>query len=290
MRRYGELSGPLAGTCVPGAPNPPEEDDDDSDGVPNAQDNCRALPNPRQGDEDGDGFGDACDPCPVDKDNIDNDQDGVGDACDRHPTTPGDRILLFEGFHDGVPATWERRGTWTPVDDAVEGQVLGTVPAPSAYSGWLTVPVAIEATNTTVTASVTPLSVRFDSTFHAGVIDNQPRAEPDRSSTDGATVCSLLRQLNSQQLFETGLNHTFFRDRTFLHPYAWAFNATSRLALQTRNPATSADRPACTANGPAGPQETSTELHKTIAEPRNAGLFVHGGGARFQWVMIVTSP
>ena len=33
----------------------------------------------------------------------DADGDGVGDACDPHPNTPGDKMILFEGFHHGVP-------------------------------------------------------------------------------------------------------------------------------------------------------------------------------------------
>jgi uncharacterized protein (TIGR03790 family) len=36
--------------------------DRDGDGVPDAQDNCRDLPNPDQRDTDGDGFGNLCDP------------------------------------------------------------------------------------------------------------------------------------------------------------------------------------------------------------------------------------
>ena len=35
--------------------------DRDGDGVPNADDNCLTLPNPRQRDTDGDGYGNLCD-------------------------------------------------------------------------------------------------------------------------------------------------------------------------------------------------------------------------------------
>src|SRR5262249_41512083 len=37
----------------------------DSDGVPDAEDNCPELWNPSQTDSDGDGLGDVCDPCPL---------------------------------------------------------------------------------------------------------------------------------------------------------------------------------------------------------------------------------
>jgi len=43
----------------------PSTEDTDGDGIPDAQDNCPAIPNPAQTDTDGDGIGDLCDPCPL---------------------------------------------------------------------------------------------------------------------------------------------------------------------------------------------------------------------------------
>src|SRR5205814_6795045 len=50
----------IGDACEPPAP------DRDGDGVPDAIDNCPAIPNSDQADADGDGVGDACDPCPHD--------------------------------------------------------------------------------------------------------------------------------------------------------------------------------------------------------------------------------
>ena len=45
--------------------NDPGLQDQDGDGVPDAQDNCPGMYNPTQTDTDGDGVGDLCDPCPL---------------------------------------------------------------------------------------------------------------------------------------------------------------------------------------------------------------------------------
>ena len=84
----------------------PCDPDDDNDGVPDGEDNCRVDPNPGQRDTDGDGIGDRCDP--------DNDGDGVPDGQDNCPLTPnanqrdsdndgiGDRCDSDDD-NDGVP-------------------------------------------------------------------------------------------------------------------------------------------------------------------------------------------
>jgi rubredoxin len=76
--------------------------DTDCDGIPDAQDNCPGIYNPRQEDSDGDGIGDACDNCPhtFNPDQVDSDHDGVGDACDNCPHTFNpDQV---DSDHDGV--------------------------------------------------------------------------------------------------------------------------------------------------------------------------------------------
>ena len=61
--------------------------DSDSDGIPDACDNCPHVANPGQEDADSDGVGDVCDNCPnhANADQLDSDSDGIGDACDNCP-------------------------------------------------------------------------------------------------------------------------------------------------------------------------------------------------------------
>lgn len=61
--------------------------DSDSDGIPDARDNCPKLANPDQKDTDGDGIGDACDNCPqaANPDQKDGNGNGVGDVCEPPP-------------------------------------------------------------------------------------------------------------------------------------------------------------------------------------------------------------
>jgi hypothetical protein len=108
------------------ADSPAEPNDVDGDGIANASDNCPNVANPDQANEDGDGFGDACDDCPpFPSTGADADGDGVGDLCDPHPTTPGDSIVLFEGFANGMPPMWTATGPWT----VSNGDLISTVTA-----------------------------------------------------------------------------------------------------------------------------------------------------------------
>jgi hypothetical protein len=77
--------------------------DNDGDGIPNGKDFCEHMMGGAN-DEDGDGIGDECDACPIapPPSRPDSDGDAVDSPCDPDTRTPGDKILLFNGFNAGV--------------------------------------------------------------------------------------------------------------------------------------------------------------------------------------------
>ena len=150
--------------------------DTDGDGIPDVSDNCPTRSNANQYNEDGDRFGDVCDPCPPIADNAppDTDGDGVADACDPRPTTAGDSIALFEGFSGGVPASWNKTGTWSAaggavVSDALMGKSNLTVAGPT--TGKLTVSAGMTLVDapSAVGDSAAGIVESFDHTVKLGV-------------------------------------------------------------------------------------------------------------------------
>jgi hypothetical protein len=132
-QRYDDSAGGgLGGMCAPTFEDP---NDPDKDGI-GIGDNCPNVANPDQHDEDQDGAGDACDPCPFSASAIDTDGDGLPDACDPYPMTPGDKLVLFEGFGAGVPKTWTTTNTWMTKTDSITSvnAATFTLPIPSTLS------------------------------------------------------------------------------------------------------------------------------------------------------------
>jgi uncharacterized repeat protein (TIGR01451 family) len=81
---------------------PPSQPDADTDGVPDAADNCPTVANPDQADGDGDEIGDACDTCPFDALN-DQDADGICGDVDNCPIISNADQLNADGDSLGDP-------------------------------------------------------------------------------------------------------------------------------------------------------------------------------------------
>jgi hypothetical protein len=66
-------------------------------------------------DEDRDGIDDACDGCPhlADAQQLDTDRDRVNDACDPNPSSPRERIVLFDPFIE-ARSEWSVEGGLSP--------------------------------------------------------------------------------------------------------------------------------------------------------------------------------
>lgn len=179
-QEWGAGAGSLAGTCVVDAGvdaaasdggsvdalDATDTSDVDLDGVPDADDNCRAEPNPDQHDEDGDEAGDACDNCPVTASPIqlNLDDDDLGDPCDPSPTVARNWRLAFEpwtGTPSGVPGWTSYAGTWSVSDDAVvvavsanQARMQRPVMVPVGAAVFVDVGYTIDAVTTPATLAV----------------------------------------------------------------------------------------------------------------------------------------
>ena len=260
--------------AVPGPDAPPDAralpGDRDGDGVPDGADNCPDTPNPDQADEDGDGRGDVCDPCPFDTNNADQDGDGVGDRCDPHPKAAGDAIVLFEGFHHGVPSGWTMTGAWNPDGDDVVSVTGG--------SAVLVMPAAIPA-HATAFAGVTIDDVAVGSGATADVQLDLPY----NMSTNDSIDCNLFQQTDES------------RSLNLYDDFVDAEQTGSALAWVTAHPYVlsisrgSAPDYTCTARD-AGSVNTLTA---DPPAPTTGSVGAIGGfnvTLRVSWMMIVTSP
>ncbi|HEY4239151.1 MAG TPA: hypothetical protein VGM88_05020 [Kofleriaceae bacterium] len=106
-----DMTDPAGPTCIDA------DGDVDGDGIPNGEDFCEHMAGGAH-DEDGDGIGDECDACPIapPPPTPDLDGDKVDRPCDPDPDSPGDEIVAFAGFEDGIPSNWTATSGWTTED------------------------------------------------------------------------------------------------------------------------------------------------------------------------------
>jgi hypothetical protein len=265
-----EQMGTYSDAGADSAPDASADRDRDGDGVPDSMDNCPDTYNPMQDDEDGDHVGDACDPCPPFANNADGDGDGVGDACDPNPTTPGDRLVAFEGFASPVANTWASTGSYSRTNgDAVlnagdDASATLTIESPSAAHVEIRAALAVDQINAT--------------SLHLGSINVIERMQ---WGTDESIACQLSGQGDG-----THQDLRIFDGATSVAvsstPHAFA--PGTEVELQLRRSGTSYS---CDATGPS--QELNGTAGFAPSFPR-IGLRAHGAKASFHWVMVIQSP
>jgi len=243
--------------------------DTDGDGIPDTTDNCVDTANPDQANEDGDAFGDACDPCPPFADQVpvaDADDDGVADACDPFPTTPGDKIALFDGFNTS-PAAADVDGTWS-FDGAA--RVTSSLDEESAVT-WV-VPAAAQQI---VSTSVTPDEYFGNLVARPVGVVSQYRL----ASRDG-TMCVFGINPSNQQVVAIADN----RSTTALAAKSCVATVGTTATFRMFEASGKYD---CESSQIGTPISTTSSL---LSNPNRIGVFARSTSAHFDWVMIVSSP
>ena len=271
-------SGAPADSAPPLDTAPPRPDsgapgDRDGDGVPDPLDNCPDLANPDQGNEDGDALGDVCDPCPIFTDNTDDDGDGVGNACDPNPSTPGDAIALFEGFHHPLSSAWTTTGTWTVANDDLVGAGASGVTGEVRHAAF--------GTKETVTISATVTSLFGTGYRGIGV-------EDDVSAGGFAVVCGMLVTSSADttpdapmiDLFKLSTGSSYARASL-----AWAKN--DPLLFGMKRALTSYTCAGADLTSNASGSESATE--STDNASAKLGIHTLSASVRVSWIMVVTS-
>jgi hypothetical protein len=247
--------------------------DRDGDGVADASDNCPDVANPDQGNEDGDALGDACDPCPIDTNNADPDGDGVAGICDPHPTTPGDRILVFEGFHRGIPPTWQVDGTAVPSGDgvalttAVDNHTALVPPIAAMANGTVMTNLVVDATVGGPDAAVT-IALPYDPSQDQGIFCEL--YAPNAGSTSGRYVSLWDSPAQAERAKRN---------------FAWS-TATAYQVVLTR----SGNNYACSVTASGGQPQTANSSTNSTTSQSKPTIATYGANAHVAWMLVVSSP
>jgi hypothetical protein len=244
-------------------------EDLDGDGLVNEMDFCNAGAG-GQYDEDRDLIGDECDKCPIASPlaNPDPDGDEVESPCDPDPREPGDRIVVFEGFRNGIPSTWAKTGTWE--------QRGGDAVATSTTEVTLTTALPL-----TTTKMALLVQYRVDS-LDAG----QPTPFIGLVARDQRPASNAIVRCGSQRSGGIGDALALEGDAgAMAAPVVNAFNSASLYSVALRLQGLSAQ---CAMI--ADETQVAAEAATSGEALTQAGIFVKGGTARFSYVLAIQRP
>ena len=248
--------------------------DPDGDGIVGAADNCPTVANPDQGNEDGDKFGDACDPCPIEANNTpsDPDGDGVADSCDPMPNMAGNQILLFEGFHDALPAGWMLASA-TKVGDEVRIVASGT------NHSFISPPLDAPTKVTIMTrATIEQTTGKNDADF--GV------TTPYNPANDDAIRCELYSP-TAQQTANRDLSlwDSIRSTEIGSQPFAWVTGTPYLVSLQRADTSYT-----CRAGQPNGTPVVASGTSTSLPSQQKFALRTYAASVLISYVLIVANP
>jgi hypothetical protein len=243
----------------------------DGDGLANNKDFCNHQAG-GQFDEDGDGIGDDCDGCPISPPAGDDDDDGDGvvEPCDPDPREPGDQIVAFSGFNDGVlPENWMATSGWT----FVNGEAVATSQSP-VNNEVLVAPLPLTSRTVAVFSEYRIESLDPQATQNrAGVVavDQRPAGGTDATCAGNRTAGM------DSLVLDTTLNAS---NRTFPEDTDLFNTDLFRLTLVINN----ANAGCALKSGPL----TGAVTAQTNGELSNqGGLTAKGVTARYQYLLVV---
>jgi hypothetical protein len=246
--------------------------DIDGDGIPNGKDFCQHMAGGAF-DEDGDGIGDDCDHCPIapPPSQADSDGDAVDSPCDPDTRTPGDRILLFNGFNAAVAnagADWKFQN----------GEAVVTPAAPNMEEE-LKLPLAAATNHMTIYAayqidSVATGAAQADAAVAsatAGLPMGESRVQCGGSRSPGSDAILLKSDSGGSSDQST-------------KPVTNVFNSANRYRLLQQLDGATAT---CALAGDSDANSGAIQLATDGNTPNQISLYARGATVRFSYILVV---
>lgn len=246
--------------------------DIDGDGIPNGKDFCEHMAGGAN-DEDGDGIGDECDRCPIapPPSQADPDGDAVDSPCDPDTRTPGDKILLFNGFNTAVAnpgADWKFQN----------GEAVVTPAAPDAVEE-LKLPLATATNHISIYAAYRIGGVASGATQADAAVASATVGLPMGMSR---VQCGGSRSSGSDALLLKSDSDGASNQST--KPVTNVFNSASQYRLLQQLDGATAT---CALAGDSDANSGAIQLTTDGNTPNQIILYARGATVRFSYILVV---